>query len=116
MNRSEPIFTTLFTLEFLIKIIALGVAKGPNTYFKDAWNWLDFIVVVSSLLSSLPQVGNISALRTFRLIRPLKSLNQLPSMKLLVGTLLKSIRSLGEIMIFAFFFFLIFAVLGLSLW
>ena len=37
-------------------------------------------------------------------------------MKLLVNTLLTSIRSLTEVMVFSLFFFLIFAILGMSLW
>ena len=87
-----------------------------KTYLRDAWNWLDFIVVITSLLSLHPMLGNISALRTFRLFRPLRSITSLPSMKLLVSTLLSSIGQLGEIFVFASFFFLIFAILGVSLW
>ena len=40
----------------------------------------------------------------------------MPSMKLLIGTLLSSVSQLGGIMGLAMFFFLIFAILGVSLW
>jgi len=94
----------------------MGFIVGKGTYLKDAWNWLDFIVVITSLLSILPSFSNVSGIRTFRLFRPLRSLTSLGSMKLLIGTLLSSVYGLGEIMIFAFFFFLIFAIFGVSLW
>ena len=94
----------------------MGFIGGKGTYLSDAWNWLDFIVVITSLLSILPSFSNVSSIRTFRLFRPLRSLTSLGSMKLLIGTLLSSVYGLGEIMLFAFFFFLIFAILGLSLW
>ena len=115
-NYSEPVFTALFTLELTLKVIAFGFIRGENTYLKDKWNWIDFIVVITSILSTFPQFGNYSAFRTFRLLRPLRSLNSLQNMKLLVATLLSSLSQLGEIVVFAMFFFLIFAIMGVSLW
>lgn len=116
VDRTEPIFITLFTLECVVKVIAMGFILGKGTYLRDTWNWLDFVVVITSLLSLLPSFSNYSGIRTFRLFRPLRSLTSLGSMKLLIGTLLSSVVGLGEIMIFAFFFLLIFAILGISLW
>lgn len=37
-------------------------------------------------------------------------------MKLLINTLLSSVKSLGEVFGFAFFFFVVFSILGISLW
>ena len=88
---------------------------GNNSYLSEAWNWLDFIVVVTSLLEQLPGMNGVSGLRTFRLFRPLRSLTTMPSMKLLIGTLMASVAQLGGIMGLASFFFAIFAILGISL-
>ena len=115
VEQSEPVFTVLFTLEAVIKIIAMGFIVGEGSYLKDGWNWLDFLVVITGLLAFSPQMANVSALRTFRLFRPLKSLSSLPSMKILVSTLLASFKQLGEILTFASFLFLIFAILGVTL-
>jgi len=116
VEKSEPVFTALFTIEAVVKIIAMGFAIGKGSYLSDAWNWLDFIVVITSLLNAVPSMQNISGLRTFRLFRPLRSLTALPSMRILVGTLLASVSQLGGIFGLAIFFFLIFAILGVSLW
>ena len=116
VDTTEPIFTTFFTLECIMKCISMGFILEKGCYLRDPWNWLDFIVVTTALLTILPWMQNISGLRTFRLFRPLRSLSALPSMKILVGTLLNSIIQLGNIMALAMFFFGIFAILGISLW
>jgi hypothetical protein len=60
-------------------------------------------------------MANVSGLRTFRLFRPLRSLSTLPNIKILIGTLLASVSQLGGVLSLAIFFFLIFAILGVSL-
>jgi hypothetical protein len=114
--KAGPYFTIIFTLECVTKIIGMGFIIGKGSYLRNAWNWLDFIVVITSLLEFLPEMSNISGLRTFRLFRPLRNLTTVPSMRTLVGTLLSSLSQLGGIMSLAIFFFLIFAILGVNLW
>ena len=46
INKSEYIFFCIFFLEFFMKIIAHGFFFGKNTYLRDHWNQLDFIVLV----------------------------------------------------------------------
>lgn len=116
VNYAEPFFTISFTIEAILKIIAMGFIKGEGTYLKDYWNWVDFIVVVTSWLSIVPAMANVSAIRTFRLFRPLRSFSSLPALKAIISTLIGSLTKLGEIMIVAFLFFYIFSILGLSLW
>lgn len=107
-------FTVAFVIECFLKILGMGFIMGKGAYLKDAWNWLDFIVVASSLLEQY--ISNVSGLRTFRLFRPLRSLNNVKSMQILVETLFRSMMSLGGIMGLAIFFFTIFAILGISQW
>ena len=63
-----------------------------NCYLRDYWNWLDSVVVAGSILAYLPNVGNFTVLRTFRLFKPLRSLRTLPAMQELVVTLLESVQ------------------------
>ena len=76
--QSEVYFTAIFTTEFILKWCALSLFNRRGSYFSDTWNWLDFLVVVSSLLSLAPNIPDVSVLRTFRVLRPLKSLRSLP--------------------------------------
>lgn len=88
----EPAFTYIFLFECCAKIIGMGFLFERKTYLSDSWNQLDFTVVVTSMLDKIPSMKNVSGLRTFRLFRPLRSLQTMPSMKLLIGTLLKSMK------------------------
>ena len=91
INETEIYFNVAFFIECTLKVIGMGFVMDPGSYLRDAWNWLDFMVVVSSLLTEIPQMKSVSGLRTFRLMRPLRSLTTMPTMKVLIGTLLESV-------------------------
>ena len=40
----DRIFTVIFTMEMVVKWLALGFVK----YFTNAWCWLDFVIVMVS--------------------------------------------------------------------
>ena len=92
VEKLDPFFTTAFTIECVLKVIGMGFILDEGSYLHDAWNWLDFIVVVSSLLTEIPQMKSVSSMRTFRLMRPLRTLTTMPSMKVLISTLLSSVK------------------------
>jgi len=48
-EETEILFTAAFTIESIIKISATGFIFGHGCYLRDAWNWLDFMVVLTSL-------------------------------------------------------------------
>ena len=50
VDNSEILFTIFFTFECFVKIMALGLIMEKGCYLRDAWNWLDFIVVVAALI------------------------------------------------------------------
>lgn len=50
----EPVFVISFTIECALKILGMGFILDAGSYLRDAWNWLDFIVVISSLLTAVP--------------------------------------------------------------
>lgn len=62
---SLQVFTGIFTAEMTFKIIALD----PYYYFQQGWNIFDSIIVVLSLMElGLSRMGNLSVLRSFRLV------------------------------------------------
>ena len=73
----DDVFLALYTIEMVFKIVGLGFICGPKTYLKDAWNILDFIIVVSAYFSMMMSGSsvNLSALRSFRVLRPLKTIS-----------------------------------------
>uniref|UniRef100_A0A0G4H9N8 Calcium-channel protein CCH1 n=1 Tax=Chromera velia CCMP2878 TaxID=1169474 RepID=A0A0G4H9N8_9ALVE len=116
---AEIVFVAIFTFECAVKVIARGFICGQTTYLRDAWNWLDFIVVITGLMEValadfLPST-NLSVIRTFRVLRPLRSLNIFPGMRTIVITLLQSLPKLGNVLLLAIFVLTIFAIVGLNL-
>eukprot|EP01035_Chromulina_nebulosa_P025181 gene25181-32851_t len=112
--NSEIYFTAIFTCEFVLKWAAMNI-YGPNSYFYDSWNWLDFLVVVTSLVALAPNIPSIKVLRTFRVLRPLKSLRSLPAVAEIVEVFVASILKMGDIFGLIMFSYLFFAVVGLQI-
>ena len=54
VESMEPVFVISFTVECVLKILGMGFILDTGSYLRDAWNWLDFIVVISSLLTEIP--------------------------------------------------------------
>ena len=114
-ERLDLFFTIAFTVEMVLKIIALGFVMGPGTYLRNGWNDLDFVVVISSLIGFLPGVPNVNSLRTLRVLRPLKSLKMLPGMKMLINSMIYALGPLANVVILLVVVFAIFGILGIQL-
>jgi hypothetical protein len=91
LDIADIIFTVIYSLEAVIKVVALGFVIHINSYLRDPWNVLDFVVVIIGFLAILPSIPNLKALRTMRVLRPLRSVKAIPSLKRLVASLLLSI-------------------------
>jgi hypothetical protein len=117
VKGADPFLLTFFTLECFFKCICVGFVLDKNSYLRDGWNWLVFIVVVTGLVSEMEAgSSNLSFLRVFRVLRPLRSLTVLPEMRVLVNTVLQSIPRLIDVMNMALFLFLIFGIMGINFW
>ncbi|POI25556.1 hypothetical protein CIB84_010696, partial [Bambusicola thoracicus] len=77
-NFRTHIFTAIYTGEILIKVLARGLVWNEFTFLRDPWNVLDFIVLVVTYVSICTTSGNVSALRTFRVLRTLKAISVIP--------------------------------------
>ncbi|NWW40618.1 SCN1A protein, partial [Panurus biarmicus] len=77
----EYTFTGIYTFESLIKIIARGFCLEDFTFLRDPWNWLDFTVITFAYVTEFVNLGNVSALRTFRVLRALKTISVIPGKK-----------------------------------
>lgn len=72
------IFLAIYTLEMVIKSIAKGFILNKYTYLRNPWNWLDFVVITSGYATIGMEVGNLAGLRTFRVLRALKTVSIMP--------------------------------------
>ncbi|XP_063067578.1 sodium channel, voltage-gated, type I like, alpha b [Engraulis encrasicolus] len=111
----EYTFTGIYTFESLIKILARGFCVGKFTFLRDPWNWLDFSVILMAYVTEFVNLGNVSALRTFRVLRALKTISVIPGLKTIVGALIQSVKKLSDVMILTVFCLSVFALIGLQL-
>jgi len=108
----DLVFTGIYTIEALLKIISYGFVVHPKSYLRAHWNALDFFSLAFSFINLIPGVPNFKAIRIFRVIKPLRSINSLPTMKKLFNTLLMSIPHIGQVVLFLIFVYGIFATIG----
>ncbi|XP_043089771.1 voltage-dependent T-type calcium channel subunit alpha-1H isoform X2 [Puntigrus tetrazona] len=106
-----------FAVEMVIKMIALGIF-GSKCYLGDTWNRLDFFIVMAGMMEYSLDGHNasLSAIRTVRVLRPLRAINRVPSMRILVTLLLDTLPMLGNVLLLCFFVFFIFGIVGVQLW
>ncbi|XP_068581767.1 sodium channel protein type 4 subunit alpha B isoform X2 [Cebidichthys violaceus] len=111
----EYVFTFIYTFEATIKVVSRGFCVGGFTFLKDPWNWLDFMVISMAYLTEFVDLGNVSVLRTFRVLRALKTITVIPGLKTIVGALIQSVKKLADVMILTVFCLSVFALIGLQL-
>ncbi|XP_062862733.1 sodium channel, voltage-gated, type I-like, alpha isoform X7 [Trichomycterus rosablanca] len=115
-KTTEYVFTGIYTFEALLKILSRGFCIGEFTFLRDPMNWLDFVVIVMAYVTMfLPDMGGISALRSFRVVRTLKTISAIPGLKTIIGALFQSVKKLKDVMILTLFCLSVFALVGLQL-
>lgn len=115
MNRI--IFTIIYTFEFILKVMARGFLFGEFAYLRDPWNILDVTVITLSYLTIVIQdLGNLSVMRTFRVLRALKTVAIIPGMKTIVGAVIDSVKNLKDVVVLTLFSLSVFSLLGLQIY
>ncbi|XP_062714387.1 voltage-dependent T-type calcium channel subunit alpha-1G isoform X3 [Aedes albopictus] len=124
LATANYVFTVVFAVEMFIKVVATGMFYGRDAYFTSGWNIMDGSLVIISIIDLLMSLISESSprifgiLRVFRLLRslrPLRVINRAPGLKLVVQTLLSSLRPIGNIVLICCTFFIIFGILGVQL-
>ncbi len=116
IEYSEFVFLTLFVIEMVVKIYAIGLRK----HFKSAFNRFDCIVISGSIFEMVwSHIKNdtfgISVLRALRLLRIFKVTSYWSSLRNLVISLLNSMKSIVSLLLLLFLFIFIFGLLGMQL-
>ncbi|XP_047464927.1 sodium channel protein type 4 subunit alpha A [Mugil cephalus] len=111
----EYVFTGIYTFEATIKVLSRGFCVGSFTFLRDPWNWLDFMVISMAYVTEFVDLGNVSALRTFRVLRALKTITVIPGLKTIVAALIQSVKKMVDVMVLTVFALAVFALVGLQL-
>ncbi|XP_024129220.1 voltage-dependent R-type calcium channel subunit alpha-1E isoform X3 [Oryzias melastigma] len=118
LEITEPYFIGIFCFEAGIKLVALGFVFHKGSYLRNGWNVMDFIVVLSGILATAGAHMNIPVdlrtLRAVRVLRPLKLVSGIPSLQIVLKSIMKAMIPLLQIGLLLFFAILMFAIIGLE--
>uniref|UniRef100_A0A1A7WB98 Calcium channel, voltage-dependent, R type, alpha 1E subunit n=1 Tax=Iconisemion striatum TaxID=60296 RepID=A0A1A7WB98_9TELE len=118
LEKTEPYFIGIFCFEAGIKLVALGFVFHKGAYLRNGWNVMDFIVVLSGILATAGSHMNIPVdlrtLRAVRVLRPLKLVSGIPSLQIVLKSIMKAMIPLLQIGLLLFFAILMFAIIGLE--
>ncbi|MCJ8735276.1 hypothetical protein PDJAM_G00245170 [Pangasius djambal] len=132
LEKVEYIFLVIFTIETFTKILAYGLVMHPSAYIRSGWNLLDFIIVIVGLFSVVAEMGehkpgdahhasgkpgglDVKALRAFRVLRPLRLVSGVPSLQIVLNSIMKAMVPLFHIGLLVMFVIIIYAIIGLEL-
>ncbi|XP_056591028.1 calcium channel, voltage-dependent, L type, alpha 1D subunit, a isoform X10 [Triplophysa dalaica] len=139
LETVEYAFLVIFTIETFLKIIAYGLVMHQNAYVRNGWNMLDFVIVVIGLFSVVLEVltkdgekdtgappaahahggksggFDVKALRAFRVLRPLRLVSGVPSLQVVLNSIIKAMVPLLHIALLVLFVIIIYAIIGLEL-
>ena len=101
----------VFIIEAALKITAQW--PNPERYFKNGWNVFDFSIVVFSLIPATGEFAMVA--RLLRLLRVLRLISTIPELRLIVSTLIRSLPSMGHVILLMGIIFYIYSVMGFHL-
>ncbi|XP_050067937.1 voltage-dependent calcium channel type A subunit alpha-1-like isoform X5 [Anopheles maculipalpis] len=117
LEKTEAYFLGIFCVEASLKILALGFVMHKHSYLRNIWNIMDFFVVVTGFITLFPQKGpevDLRTLRAIRVLRPLKLVSGIPSLQVVLKSIIKAMAPLLQIGLLVLFAIVIFAIIGLE--
>ncbi|XP_059224077.1 voltage-dependent calcium channel type A subunit alpha-1 isoform X10 [Stomoxys calcitrans] len=117
LEKTETYFLCIFCVEASLKILALGLVLHKHSYLRNIWNIMDFFVVVTGFMTQFPQLGpevDLRTLRAIRVLRPLKLVSGIPSLQVVLKSIIKAMAPLLQIGLLVLFAIVIFAIIGLE--
>lgn len=116
LSEFELSFLLIYTFECALKVTGLGLICPKNSYLRDLWNVLDFILLILGWLSILSSSSlNLYAVRTLRILRIFRSISSIEGLRIIFIALLGSISKLVSSLILLMLFSFVFAVGGVQL-
>jgi len=109
LSLLDQVVILLFVIEIALKILARG--NRPQDFFMDPWNVFDFLIVAVCLIPAV-DTHFVAVLRVARVLRVLRMISVFPKLQLLIGALLKSLPSMGYVILLLALLFYIYGVLG----
>ncbi|XP_057659998.1 voltage-dependent calcium channel type A subunit alpha-1 isoform X34 [Diorhabda carinulata] len=117
LEKTENYFLGIFCVEASLKILALGFVLHRGSYLRNVWNIMDFFVVLTGSMTVFAEANvdvDLRMLRSFRVLRPLKLVSRIPSLQVVLKSIIKAMAPLLQIGLLVLFAIVIFAIIGLE--
>ncbi|XP_041974498.1 voltage-dependent calcium channel type A subunit alpha-1 isoform X9 [Aricia agestis] len=117
LEKTETYFLGIFCVEASLKILALGFVLHKGSYLRNIWNIMDFFVVLTGSMTIFAEYNvdvDLRMLRSFRVLRPLKLVSRIPSLQVVLKSIIKAMAPLLQIGLLVLFAIVIFAIIGLE--
>ncbi len=111
LNLGNNVVLGIFIVEAVLKLVARW--PRPLRYFRDGWNVFDFTVIVLALIPTTGEFAIVT--RLFRLLRVVRLISTIRDLRLIVAALVRSIPSVGHVMILMSIVVYIYAIMGYHL-
>jgi len=106
----------IYILEMLLKLFAYGIIG----YFKDLWNWFDFIIIIISIFSEFTTLSSIKIMRSLKIFRSLKSfrglkiISSVNTFEMIISSIGKALPDIAWISLLIFIMFYVYAIIGVN--
>ncbi|MBV7259438.1 ion transporter [Erythrobacter crassostreae] len=107
VQQLDRIAIAIFVVELLLKFFAYRLA-----FFRNGWNVFDLAIVSAALV---PAGDQFSVLRALRILRALRLVSVVPSMRKVIVGLFSAIPSIGTVIVMLLLLFYISAVMATKL-
>jgi voltage-gated sodium channel len=97
-----------FLVEIALRLVAHG--SRPDRFFRSGWNVFDFAVVALSLLPAAGPFATVA--RLARILRVGRLVSGMPELRLIIGTMLRSIPSMGHVVMLLGLLIYVYGVTG----
>ncbi|KAL6062199.1 Voltage-dependent calcium channel type A subunit alpha-1 [Balamuthia mandrillaris] len=116
VDTADKVFLGIYTVELVLKVLALGLILHKGAYLRNGWNWVDFIILLVNWVMLLVELSGAetanvaSVVRVVRVFRTLRLLSAIPKLRRIVATLILSIPYVVNVLGLLCLFFLLFGI------
>lgn len=110
----DKTMTVIFLIEATFKIITVGfLFNGKQSYLREASNILDFMIVISALISwtTDAEIAVMKVMRTVRVLRPFRIFSRLKILEIVMQSLYHALPKVINLQLVVLFFMYIFAIM-----
>lgn len=112
----EIFFLSFYIFEAALKMFAYGFVMHKGSYLRDLWNIMDLLIIFTSITQFFTYIGfSANSLRVFRVLRPLRTITKVSSLKMVIKTLFASLPLVFDSIVLLGIAIIVFSIFGVQM-